>query len=162
MIKIIGSLIIVVSSVLIGKNFCKLFKDKIEFLEDFRKFVFFAKNEIEFNKTGPKVIVERFECNSFLKKFFKNLICLVQNGESFPGAWEETFRICKFDDNDTILNFGKELGSYNLENQLENCNLAVNKLSVMIQKSREYIEKNEKLFTYLGLCLGIIICIIFF
>lgn len=162
MIKIIGSLIITVSGGLIGKNLCNNIKNKIEFLEDFKKFIFFSKNEIEFKKSSPKNIVKNFECNSILKKFFKNLICLIQNGESFPGAWEKTFKICKFDENKIILNFGKEFGAYNLENQIETCDLVLNNISYNIENLKKYTEKNEKLFTYLGVCFGIIICIIFF
>ena len=86
MIKIIGSLILIISGALIGKNLCNNIKNKIKFLEDFEKFVFYSKCEIEFKKTSPKNITENFECNSVLKKFFKNLIYLIQNGENFPGA----------------------------------------------------------------------------
>lgn len=162
MIKIIGSLILIISGALIGKNLCNNIKNKIKFLEDFKKFVFYSKCEIEFKKTSPKNITENFECNSVLKKFFKNLIYLIQNGENFPGAWEKTFKICKFDENKIILNFGKEFGSYNLENQIETCNLALNNISFVIKNLKKDIDKNEKLFTYLGACFGVIICIIFF
>ena len=100
MIKIIGSLIITVSGGLIGKNLCNNIKNKIEFLEDFKRFIFFSKNEIEFKKSSPKNIPK---INGITFKFFsteksKRCNSLINYFEFF-GNYEELFK--------DLQNFGK-------------------------------------------------------
>ena len=160
MLKILGCLLIIISGTLSGQKICESLKQRIYFLEDFESFVFYARNEIEYKRLYPTEILFNFKPKSDLKKFFKKCITLIQNGENFPGSWEKTFNLCKFDIDNIVLNFGKNLGTHNLKNEIELCNLTINSLNFHIDKLRKYITNQGKVFIVFGTCIGIIIAIL--
>ena len=160
MLKILGSLFITISGMLIGKKICDRSKKKIDCLEDFKKFIFYAKNEIEYKKTYPFEMIQDFNCSSELKSFFKKCIYLIDNGENFPDAWKKTFNSCFFDKNHTIFNFGKELGSYDIENQIKICEFSSNNIESQIEKLKQIAFKQERMLLIVGTCVGAIISII--
>ena len=162
MLKILGSLLIIVSGTLIGKKICDRSKDKIKCLEEFKRFIFYVKNEIEYRKSYPFEMIQDFNCSSNLKYFFEMCIYLINNGENFPRAWEITFNSCFFDKEHTILNFGKELGSYDIENQIKTCEFSKNNIDIQIKKIKETLSKQEKTFLILGTCIGAIVSIVLF
>lgn len=160
MLKILGSLFITASGMLIGKKICDKSKKKIDCLEDFKRFIFYTKNEIEYKKTYPFEIIQDFNCNSELKYFFEKCIYLIDNGENFPEAWKKTFSSCFFDKSHTILNFGKELGNYDIENQIKMCEFSSNNIESQIEKLKKMVSKQEKMLLIVGTCIGAIISII--
>lgn len=162
MIKLLGSLLIIVSGTFIGKSLCDDLKQKIKFLDDFQKFLFYAKSEIEYRNSHPNSIVQTFKCNSNLNNFFEKCLLLTRNGENFPGAWEKTFHNCPFDENKIVLNFGRELGAYDVKNQILLCNLTIDNLNPILKKNKSCMLNNKKLFVTLGLCIGSIISILLF
>ena len=160
MIKIIGSFFVIVSTTLIGKSFCNYSNEKLKFLEDFKDFVFFAKNEIEYKKLHPSLIIKNFYCNSKLKIFFQRCSDMLKNEKNFQSIWKQIFQNCPYDDSQIILNFGKNLGSYDVENQIETCNLVINNITPHIDKIKNQIKDKEKISTILGICSGAIISIL--
>lgn len=160
MLKILGSLFIIISGTLSGRKVCDYFEERIHFLEDFKDFVFFSKNEIKYKRSEPTEVLYRFNSKSDLKKFFKKCITLIQNGENFPGAWEKTFNSCKFDIDNIVLNFGKDFGSHSLNNEIELCNLVTENVDIHIKKLKKNISNQARMFIVLGTCVGIIISIL--
>ena len=162
MIKILGSILIIMSGLLSGNLLFNYFKEKILFLEEFRKFIKHTKNEIEYKRSYPEVILDNFTCESKLNSYFMKCKSLMSNGENFPSAWEKTFYSCIYDEKKIILKFGKELGSYIFNEQISLCEFTENELSDLIFKMNKEIDKQKKVFITLGACFGAIISISLF
>lgn len=162
MIKILGSILIILSGLLSGHLLFNYFKEKILFLEEFRKFVRFVKNEIEYKKSYPEVILNNFTCDTKLNIYFAKCKSLVNNGENFPGAWEKTFYSCIYDEKKIIFKFGKELGLHLFDEQISLCKFTENELNELLLNMNKEIDKQKKVFITLGACIGAIISISLF
>ena len=162
MIKIIGSILIILSGLLSGKLISDYFKEKILFLEEFQKFIKYTKNEIEYKRSYPEVILKNFICETKLNSYFEKCKNLIENGENFPGAREKTFYTCNFDEKKIILKFGKELGAYIYDEQISLCRFTENELNELIIKMNKEIDRQRKVSLVVGTCLGAIISISLF
>ena len=75
-----------------------------------------------------------------MNNFFEKCLLFTRNGENFPGAWEKTFHNCPFDENKIVLNFGRELGAYDVKNQILLCNLTIDNLNTILK-----VEKSKSI-----------------
>ncbi|MCL2311946.1 MAG: stage III sporulation protein AB [Firmicutes bacterium] len=160
MIKLIGSIFLIISGTGVGNLMYNSFKRKILILKEFKEFVIFSKNEIKYKLSPPQKILYDFNSNE-LNEYLNKCKSFLKKGEIFQIAWEKSFE-SNTDVHKIIRNFGKDFGSHNIENQILLCDLTIENLNLNIKNFTKKSENQEKIFLTLGTCAGAILSIIFF
>ncbi|HCC06722.1 MAG TPA: hypothetical protein DEP72_00955 [Clostridiales bacterium] len=171
MIKIIGMLIVIATSAGIGFYIPKLHKNKIEFLIDMRQSFYLLKNEI--NYSINTIVVSFFNIyekasNQCVKQFFYDMYEKLQekSGISLKSTWETGVNelLCKEKINENeakhITSFGNSLGYLDREQQLKNIDFLVEGLDEIILMHKEKYEKHSKLYSRMGILVGLMATVV--
>lgn len=145
--KIIGSILIFLSSLLCTYYYEKSLKTKISHLEDIIAFISYAKSKIEYFSLPINQIYEKYESKS---KLINNLI----NSKSAEGADfdKESKKI--------VSEFFGALGNGFKKEQIALCEYTNDVLSSNLAKSKEEYPKKIKIFRSLALFTGISLIIL--
>ncbi|MCX7885196.1 MAG: stage III sporulation protein SpoIIIAB [Caloramator sp.] len=170
MLKILGSIIVVASTSIIGLLYAMTFTERVRQIVDMQYALNMLESEVVFKATP---IAEAFynvslNCSDTIKKFFIYMSNLIKDKkvqsilEAYDSALNEFKSDFYFekDEIEVIRAFMQALGSGDLEAQKKNFNITVEKLKMFEKSAQESKRKNERLYKYLGVCCGIMIVII--
>lgn len=171
MIKIIGSILVIVSTSFLGYFFGELFKKRTRELKELERAIGILKNEIVYAYTPLPYALEKIglrlvdPIKSLFLSIAKNLQENVSDGvyEAFysnTNLYKKNLSLNKEDIN-ILLNLSKSLGEWDIESQ-KNIFLATEeRIKKQIEESEILIRKNLKMYRYLGFSIGAIIVIMF-
>lgn len=169
LLKIIGLTIILITSTQIGAKMAQRFEGRLKDLRGFslalqileREIAFLSNSlpdamiKVSYIKGNPAVIFR--ECGEILKS---------KEGYCVEEAWTMAFdkhvgnTFLEDEDKQILLNLGRSLGSYDIENQSQNIKTIQSQLCTQEKNAEELIVKNTKLYKSLGVLGGIAIVIV--
>lgn len=168
--KIIGSLIVILSSTFLGFTLANECKNRPVQLRELQGLLQMFENQISYLSD---VIAEAFERISRVRGsnicvFFSRTVELLKEDTALnaPQAWEKAVNenIKKTslnpEDKEILLAFGKMLGSSELEGQIKNIRLTMTQLKLQEEKAEACRVKNEKMYRSLGILGGIAVVIV--
>jgi stage III sporulation protein AB len=168
--KLTGGLIVMAASSLIGYILSTDFARRPQQLRALKWMLQMFENEISYMSNTLRVAFLRIaERNSgVVADIFRLTAAMLKesNGINASEAWERAVQniapksAFKPEDIEIIKDFGKILGSSDLEGQIKNIRLTINQLSIQESKAEEMRKKNEGLYRKLGLLAGAAIVII--
>jgi stage III sporulation protein AB len=170
MVKIMGCILIFISSVAFGFYYSEGFKKRLFQLNDMEDAVIQLQNEIIFTH---EILSDVFmnisnKCSSPLNQVFikisKDLsLNLVDNVYlAFLNAFNK-YKIdlnLKTEDIEIALNLAKSLGECDIEGQKSIFNLTIDKIKKQIVQAEVITKKNVKMYRYLGFAFGTTIIIL--
>jgi stage III sporulation protein AB len=170
LLKIIGSLIVLVSSGFLGYALSRDCSRRPGELRELQGMLQMFENEISYLSS---LITDAFEriCRSNQNEvsvFFKETVKNIYSDDSLNAsqAWEKAVKgnIMKTslnkEDEGVLISFGRMLGSSDTEGQIKNIRLALEQLKLQERKAEENRARNEMMFKRLGILGGIAIVII--
>ncbi|HHV28596.1 stage III sporulation protein SpoIIIAB [Acetivibrio mesophilus] len=172
LLKIIGSLIVLVSSTLLGYMYSRRCSKRPGELRTLQGFLQIFENEISFMSNVLKDAFLKIYMydDSGVSAFFKGTVDALENeaGLNASEAWTKAVKenikntSLNSEDEEIIISFGKMLGSSDVEGQIKNIRLTINQLKLQEQKAEELRIKNEAMYRNLGILGGLAIIIILF
>ena len=171
-LKIIGSLLVVMSSALLGFYFAYKEEFRIKDLSELKKALGILKSEIEFARTPlPEAflhISERVE-KSVGGIFYEMANKLSKKGsDSISDIWTEVFlestkkTYFASEDLELICSFGKTLGYLDAQMQSNTIAMITDNIDTKIQFLTELSIKNKKMYRSLGVLGGILLCVVLY
>lgn len=170
LLKVIGSLIVLIASSLLGFSHAKTYAKRPVELKVLQSLLQIFENEISFlSNVLEDAFLKVNKCSdSNVAAFFEGAAANLNEGFCADEAWEKAVKdnIRKTnlnkEDESIIISFGKMLGSSDLEGQIKNIHLTVNLLKIQEQKAEELKAKNESMYKNLGILGGVAIIILLF
>lgn len=170
MLKLIGSILVIVSTSLAGFYYSKTFINRLRQVREFQYALTMLESEIIYSSSPLTEALEYVSERTKppLKEFFKTFSDKLKNKEvegiveGFNLALEENKENLKLkkDEIDSISSFLKSLESSDIDGQKTSFNITLKKFEDFEKRAKEIMEKNEKLYKYLGVCGGLLIVII--
>ncbi|WP_097025766.1 stage III sporulation protein SpoIIIAB [Clostridium peptidivorans] len=171
MIKIIGSVLVIVSTSLLGYFFGELFKKRTRELKELERAIGILKNEIVYAYTPLPYALEKIGLRIIepIKTLFlsisKDLKESISEGvyEAFYSninLYKKSFNLNE-EDIRILLNLSKSLGEWDVESQKNIFRVTEEELRKQIEESEILTRKNLKMYRYLGFSIGAIIVIMF-
>lgn len=169
LLKIIGVTIILITSTGIGYKMAEKLEGRLRDLRSFglglqileREIAFLSSSlpdamiKISYIKGNASAIFR--ECGEILKE--KQGYCVQEAWEmAFDRLYRDTF--LEDEDRMILIELGKSLGAYDIENQTQNIKNISSQLQIQEQKAEVNIEKNSKLYKSLGALAGLAIVIV--
>lgn len=171
-LKLIGSLIVLVSSSILGYIQSRKYSQRPSELRTLQALLQMFENEISFLSN---VLTDAFEkiskcSDSAVSSFFSAAARNLRSEaglnayESWKMAVEENISRSSLyeEDKEILVSFGKLLGGSDIEGQIKNIRLTISQLKLQEQKAEELRRKNEGMFRNLGVLGGLAIIIILF
>ncbi|KNY26696.1 stage III sporulation protein SpoIIIAB [Pseudobacteroides cellulosolvens] len=168
--KIIGSILILISSSFLGFYFSKECTRRPSELRELQRLLQMFENEISFLSS---TVTEAFTklsnyYESSTRLFFSGTAELLKdkNGINAFDAWEKAVKenikktALKKEDEAILLSFGKILGASDLEGQINNIRLTLTQLKMQEEKAEEVKEKNRTMYRNLGVLGGLAVVIV--
>lgn len=170
MLKIIGSLMILISSGILGFYYASTFYRKVRILRAMQYAINLLEADILYTSSPLGEAFERagkraetpinhlflFFAEGLIRKSGIGMDVLFSDGMKKLGK-ELMFNQ---EEMDVAGSFFTTLGTTDLEGQKKNFNITIKKLDELERMAEEKRIKNEKLFRYLGVCTGMLIVII--
>jgi stage III sporulation protein AB len=170
LLKITGSIIVVLSCSFIGFVLSQDLKKRPGQLRELQGLLQMFENQITYLSD---IIVEAFERISRAGRcemcvFFSRTAEILKKDGSCgaPGAWERAVRECiratslSKEDEEILHAFGRSLGNTDLEGQVKNIRLTLSQLKAQEEKAEENRDRNERMYKSLGLLGGAAIVIL--
>lgn len=166
-LKVLGGVLIVLSSYLIGLWWANTLKNRVEDIRGFLQALKELQNEISFYSN---ILSEAFlkisnnanhRISNILKDMSKNLKTKSSNiawREAMKANYKNTY--LESEDINIILSLGNLLGVSDVKGQICNIKNVVAKLQNQEKKAQEIRQKNEALFKNLSILLGATIIIL--
>ncbi len=167
-IKIIGGLVIITASSLVGWLRASEYAERPRQLRDLTGKLQILENELSFMSSPlPEAFRKVAQTGGITAKIFSSAAELLEKsaGLSASAAWETAVRKIRnetaFTDEDLgiIISFGHMLGSSDLEGQIRNIRLTQNRLEMQEKKAEESRRKNESMVKNLGFLGGLALVI---
>lgn len=170
LLKIVGSLIVLISCSLLGYSHAKTYAKRPEELKVLQTLFQIFENEISFlSNVLEEAFLKVCSCtDSDVTIFFEATIKNLKGGFCAYEAWTKAVKEnisrtnLNSEDEGIIISFGKMLGSSDLEGQVKNIRLTVNQLKIQEQKAEDLKDKNESMFKNLGVLGGLAIIVLLF
>ncbi|AZR73550.1 hypothetical protein BBF96_09215 [Anoxybacter fermentans] len=172
MVKIIGSLIIIVSGLIGGRLMGYQYTQRTRELQEFYTALHLLETEIGYVQTLLPQAMKRLASISpqphkqFFALFYKYL--QFSRGMTTDQAWQKTIdesqgNFClKAEDWEVLKQFGRALGNSNDQDQIRHLKVAQKRLEQLELKSREEGEKMSRLWNYVGILTGIALVILLY
>ncbi len=170
MIKIIGSILILFSSVMVGQFMSSKDKYALDDLYSFKKGLMLLKSEIAYLRTclGSAFFKVSVTLSSEVGLIFKDFSEALENSEVVDTKilWETSFN--KYKDKlyinkniqKQILDFGNVLEHQDLEVILSQINFLISQIESEIEQGKERNESTKKLYKQLSVLFGTVIVIV--
>lgn len=169
-LKIIGCTFIFIGSSLIGFFYGENFKKRFSQLKEFEQALYQLKSEIVYTHNSLPDIFNNmiFKCSYPIKNIFIQVSDLLYENkvESVYEAFKKSFELnkeklnLKKRDIDIILNLSKSLGESDIEGQKNILTLTLKDIKKQIDNAEVDMNKNVKMYRYLGFSFGVILIII--
>lgn len=170
--KLLGALLIIVSSTAIGFLYSNKFKKRVYQLKSIERAVYEIKNEILYTYTPlPELFFKISKNSSFpIKEFFESISNILKTNsvnsvyEAFIKGFKkvEDKMELKKEDKDLILNLAKTFGESDVEGHMNIISLTLEGLKEQIREGEIAMKKNIKMYRYLGFTIGMMIVITLF
>jgi stage III sporulation protein AB len=170
MLKLIGSIMVITSSSILGYLVSKEYSKRPSQLRELQVLMQVFENEISFLSS---VLGNAFEKvyktgKSEVREFFYQTIKNLENNSGYGAckAWEKAVMdnikrtSLNKEDEEILLQFGRILGSTDKDGQISNIRHLMSQLKLQEQKAEEMRKKNETMYRKLGLLGGIAIVIV--
>ncbi|MCR3760229.1 stage III sporulation protein SpoIIIAB [Clostridium felsineum] len=170
MIKIIGCILIITSSTILGFRYAENFRKRVKELREIQNSLYELRNEIVYTHVplieAFKHISDRanYPVNLLFTSVSKNL--LSKETENVYSAFKHAFTKEKIEtnlnssDKNILLNLSKSLGETDIDGQIKVFELAIQNIVSHINEAEEIMKKNVKMYRCLGFCIGAMITII--
>ncbi len=157
--KFVGMIIVVLSGALAGISVSEKYSKRVKFLRSYIDLLMHLKSEISYSEKTILEILKNYCCDNFLKS--KLNLCLKETEiKSLANSWEHVFSninsetgITK-EENSMIINFGKELGSYSISEQINHINHYLDLFNIHIRDAESQLRNKGKLPIIMGICLS--------
>lgn len=169
-LKLLGSILIIISGYGIGQSFCKKLKQRIEELKELKRIGYIFQGNIRFgNCTLPEIageFVEKDNCvfSSFFKEILERTSCI--QGKCFEEIWNNaidnkmTDNALTIQDKNEFKKIGYIAGKMDKQMQYDNLNLFIQTIDEKITElNKDYGEKS-RMYKLLGICFSIALVII--
>jgi stage III sporulation protein AB len=160
MVKYLGLVFIVLCGFGVGYYLSKRLKTRYDFLTAFKDFLSTLEINLRFKNTEIFSLV-KLSAPELMKSFFKE-----SREENFQLYWSDcvsgvpkSFAL-KNDDISLITEFGKLLGTTDIDGQLNHINLYKELIDKNINNSSEELKSKSKLYKLLGLFAGLTIALL--
>ncbi len=170
MIKIAGSIIIILSSAFLGYFLSLECRKRPQQLRELQSLLMMFENQISYLSDILSEAFERvYRCSrSEVGNFFSHTIEKLKQGTGIDAAtaWEQSVRenlgktALNSEDAEIILSFGELLGSSDIDGQIKNIRLAVSQLKLQEEKAEESRAKYEGMYKNLGILGGFALVVI--
>lgn len=169
MLKIIGSIIVICTTTIMGFIYAGMYGERVKQLRQIQYALNMLEAEIVYTSTP---LLEAFrnigeKSSGVIKKMFLLMADYLElkNTDGVLNAFKEAEKglhgelLLNKEELDVIYSFMNSLGSSDIEGQKKNFNITIKKLEAFETKAEEFRVKNEKLYKYLGVSAGMIIVI---
>lgn len=169
-LKILGSLIVLISTTLFGIQISHKYRTRPLVLSDMIRCLEYLITQISYGQTS---LPESFDnlCSSQLssdkasfifKTALKTLKCEegITIGEAFDRALDSIDLYLNKQDKNILKYLSPNLGNTDAENQIKSIKLVIQQLSGQLSEAEQLRQKNEKLFKELGFLFGLMIIIL--
>jgi stage III sporulation protein AB len=171
-ISIIGCICITSSTLLFGLLMSLRARMRIVELSELQKVFFFMKNEIVvFNNLFMDIIQKICNMEDLrVRIIFQYIWDELENNreKSLNEAWKKSVQNCSkhlnlsIEDIEVLKSFGMVLERSDINGQLSNINITIEKLRDLEKRAKEFYEKNGKLYRSSGVLAGLAISIMLF
>ena len=170
MLKLVGSFMILTSASLIGYLYGENLKKRVIHLKELEGAIYHLKNEISYGhvllQDGFVTVAEKTK--SPVNKIFYSVSHSLKKHEcdsvydGFIKAFEENKESLELtmEDIGIFLSLAKTLGEINLKGQEEMFELTIANLEKAIKDAEQSLEKNLKMYRYLGFTIGAMVVIV--
>ena len=169
-LKLIGSIMVILSSSLIGYIYGKSYSERLSNLIHLENCIKILETEVIYGATPiPDALMNVYKKGnkkvSFIFKEIRDKLIMNKNSDILDSFICVTDILEKklsfnFEDIEVFLSLGRVLGSSDRMDQEKNFKMTFAQFQTQEREAREEKEKNEKMFKNLGLLLGLAIVII--
>ncbi|MBQ0097770.1 MAG: stage III sporulation protein AB [Oscillospiraceae bacterium] len=153
MIKLLGCVLLVFCSTILGNRFSRKLSKRKEILQNFVNLLDNAYTKIEYSSNNLADIFN----DSFLEFSFKD-------NEPFSSQWKTMLKgyqnILSSNDINLLIDFSNEIGKTDTNGEISNILLYQGLLKENIESAKDDIEKKSRLYTLLGFSIGMTLAII--
>lgn len=168
LIKVIGSLVIILSLSFCGISSASKLKKRVEYLRVMEEALEIIKSEILYNKSSIYEIFEKLNKNNYFKEIgiFGDLNKYLLNGQSVEDGWSlavtngKLYFILNEDEIGYLCKFGNWLGGGCIDDQVSNINFALLELRRKIKLANSDEDKYYKIYSSFGLLFGLAVVIL--
>lgn len=169
MVKMVGSILIIVALTLVGKKASDKVRKKVKIINLFINMLQHMKDEMSYKFTPMREIFNNLlYIDPEIKELSILQICYeeLDKGMTFNDSWSkgiensECVTLLDGGELSIIKKIGKWLGSSNINNQLSNIDLSVEYLKERLQLAKIQEEKYSKMYKTLGLLSGVAVAIL--
>lgn len=168
-LKTLGCILILGSCSLIGFLYGENLRNRLIQLKEIEQALYQLENEIVYTRTSlPEIFFHVAQkCNKPIKNIFLDVSKLLYNNEvnsvyeGFRKAIELNKELIsvKKEDIDVLLDLAKSLGESDVEGQKSILSLSLNNLKKQVNTAEIIMQKNIKMYRYLGFSFGAILVI---
>ncbi|GGE46600.1 hypothetical protein GCM10011391_26750 [Pullulanibacillus camelliae] len=166
--KLIGSLLIILTSTAIGRMYAKRYRDRPRQLRQLRSALQVLETEITYSLRPIGEVAAKLvhQIPKPVNQFFKLLTDELEKGLTLQEAWKEAVgefwpnTALKKNEQDILLQFGVTLGQSDRENQEKQIHLALTHLEREESEAREAQATYEKLWNTMGFLAGLLIVLL--
>lgn len=170
MLKILGSLCIIVSTILWGAAAARQLGKNYEHMRMLEQLLNRLRNEIRYSRSSLREVFAKIglDFDGPFQQWMHQMNQRMQQkeGESFSAIWKETVEKCLSDcgiperDRERLLEIGRQLGDADLDGQIRAIELYLEELKHSMEDMRTELKSKEKLCHCLGVMSGIFIVIL--
>lgn len=170
MIKILGGLIICLSMTALGLKKAVVVEKRLDILNEFEKSLVLLKGEIKYSAASlpESVLSVSNRTNGMIRDFYKNVSETILNSPEilFSKVWEDECQKCfsleeiNQEDLNLIIDLGAQLGHLDVDMQIKNIELCINRLKERQLDATEDIKNKSKLYKTLGISGGALLTLL--
>lgn len=170
MLKVLGSIIVIGASGVMGFIYSNLYKERVKQIRDMQYSLNILETEIIYSSSPLSEAMEftADKSSNGIKNVFKKMSSML-NQKTKHSVYEAFKDACASskdeiylgkEEMDVLESFMKSLGGSDMEGQKKNFNITIKKLEEIEKKAEVIRTKNERLYRYLGICIGVLLVII--
>ena len=155
--KVAGLLLLAAACTAVGLAESRKLGERAAYLEGFLRFLTQAEAEIRYGMMPVREVV--FSCRSQME-LLDFCASKLAAGVPFPSAWRQSAERFGGEDTQFLLDFGKGLGSTDLEGQLAHLQLYRKLAESRLKEARANRDQKGKLYRQLGVYGGIALALV--
>jgi stage III sporulation protein AB len=167
MLKLIGSLILVMGSCALGFIYSNRLILRKRFLEQYLQFLNFLETQIIYSMDTPARILNKYKGSKEFEMFSSHCKKNLLKHELFSESWKKGLEQIKKEfgltsaDFDLINDFGQKLGTSDIEGQISHCELHKKLITNNFEEAAQEKKQKERLYITLGLAFGASLALVF-
>lgn len=161
MLKIIGGVLVIISTSFFGYSIKKNMKDNCRFTEDLMSGLQAVKEDIRYTSDYlSNSVAKSVSLSGTANKFFEQIHNEMNSGSTAEEAFEKALvQIDNEDIKNLLIETAKQIGKTDSDGQINLLECCINKLKVLHTKQLEYYEKHSNVYTKFGVVSGVLITI---